>query len=344
MLEDVGKRRYGKIVVMTDADVDGSHIRTLLLTFMFRHLRPLVENGCIYIAQPPLFRVQQKKKVRYVDTHHNMMRELLELGLDGSSMRIDSDGTVFEGDNMRKVVGYLMQIEEPLATLDHRGVDLRHLSANYATDDGLLPRYRLYLGRDLHWFSTKDEMDVFITEEEQKRGHALHVADDAVTAAAKSDARGDGEDDQTVPADNLQITDLHEMRTINDVMKLLKDFGITLKDLVPAANRNGEPYYPFSVQNEDGAAKIGHLRDLVPQLRKMGERGLRITRFKGLGEMDPEELWETSLDPDNRVLLQVTMDDAAAADEMFRVLMGDHVEPRREFIEKHALDVTDLDV
>jgi DNA gyrase subunit B len=316
----------------------------LLLTFMFRHLRPLVENGCIYIAQPPLFRVQQKKKVRYVDTHENMMRELLELGLDGSAMRVDSDGTVFEGDHMRKVVSFLMQLEEPLATLDHRGVDLRHLSANFATDEGLLPRYRLYLGRDLHWFNTKEEMDTFVAQEEEKRGHALHVADDAVTAAAKADARPDGEEDPAQHTDNLQITDLHEIRTINDVLKQLKDFGITLKDLVPAANRSGEPYYPFAVENEDGVSRIGHLRDLVPTLRKMGERGLRITRFKGLGEMDPEELWETSLDPDNRILLQVTMEDAAAADEMFRVLMGDHVEPRREFIEKHALDVKELDV
>ena len=117
-----------------------------------------------------------------------------------------------------------------------------------------------------------------------------------------------------------------------------------MKDLVPAPNRNGEPYYPFEVLNEDGAVKLSSLRDFAPQLRKMGERGLRITRFKGLGEMDPEELWETSMDPAKRLLLQVRMEDAAAADEIFRVLMGDHVEPRREFIEKHALDVKDLDI
>ena len=338
VMEDVEKRRYGKVIVMTDADVDGSHIRTLLLTFIFRHLRPLVENGCIYIAQPPLYRVQQKKKVRYVDTHENMMRELLELGMDGSSLRADADGTLFEGDHMRTVVTLLRQLEEPLETLDRRGVDLRHLAANFATEDGYLPRYRVYIGRDVNWFKTKEEMNTFVAAEEEKRGHELVVADENVEAPAEAD------DEAADVAEKLQVTDLHEIRSINELLRELRDYGVTLNDLTPAPNRNGEPYYPFLILNEDGAVKLSSLRDFAPQLRKMGERGLRITRFKGLGEMDPEELWETSMDPAQRLLLQVRMDDAAAADEIFRVLMGDHVEPRREFIEKHALDVTDLDI
>jgi DNA gyrase subunit B len=338
VMEDVEKRRYGKVIVMTDADVDGSHIRTLLLTFIFRHLRPLVENGCIYIAQPPLYRVQQKKKVRYVDTHENMMRELLELGMDGSSLRADADGTLFEGDHMRTVVTLLRQLEEPLETLDRRGVDLRHLAANFATEDGYLPRYRVYIGRDVNWFTTKEEMNTFVAAEEEKRGHELVVADENVEATAETD------DEAADVTEKLQVTDLHEIRSINELLRELRDYGVTLNDLTPAPNRNGEPYYPFLILNEDGAVKLSSLRDFAPQLRKMGERGLRITRFKGLGEMDPEELWETSMDPAQRLLLQVRMDDAAAADEIFRVLMGDHVEPRREFIEKHALDVTDLDI
>ena len=342
VMEDVQKRRYGKVIVMTDADVDGSHIRTLLLTFIFRHLRPLVENGCIYIAQPPLYRVQQKKKIRYVDTHENMMNELLELGIDGSSLRADADGTVFEGEHMRKLVTLLGQLEEPLETLERRGIDLRHLSANFATEDGYLPRYRIYIGRTVSWFSTKEEMDAFVSAEEERRGHELVVADDhaeSPTATEETDA-----DEESEAQENLQVTDLHEIRSINEILRQLRDYGVTLKELVPAPNRNGEPYYPFIILNEDGTVKLSSLREFAPQLRKMGERGLRITRFKGLGEMDPEELWETSMDPEKRLLLQVRMDDAAAADEIFRVLMGDHVEPRREFIEKHALDVTDLDI
>jgi len=338
-LEDIQKRRYGKIIVMTDADVDGSHIRTLLLTFLFRHMRKLVENGCVYIAQPPLYRVQQKKKTRYVDTHENMMTQLLDLGLEGSMVTVKEDGAVFEADNLQTVVGLISRLEEPFLTLERRGIDLRRVASDFATADGLVPRYRVFLGREQHWFATKEELDAFVAAEEQKRGEQLKVADASGVAPAEGE-----EGEEEIVDDNLQIQDLHEVKTIDEVLQALKSYGVKLTDLVPAGNRNGEPYYPFVVSNEDGEHPMSSLRDLLPTLRKMGERGLKITRFKGLGEMDPEELWETSMDKHNRLLLQVTMDDAAAADEIFRVLMGDHVEPRREFIEKHALDVADLDV
>lgn len=124
----------------------------------------------------------------------------------------------------------------------------------------------------------------------------------------------------------------------------LKPYGITLKDFIPVGHRNGEPVFPQRIYKDDLPLPLSSLRDLLPKLREIGERGRRVTRFKGLGEMDAADLWETTMDPEKRVLLQVTMDDAAAADEIFRVLMGDHVEPRRDFIEKHALDVRDLDV
>ena len=331
-LEDVEKRRYGKVIVMTDADVDGSHIRTLLLTFVFRHMRKLVEHGCVYIAQPPLYRVQQKKKVRYVDTHKSMMLELLELGVEGSSVRVDKDGAIFADDNMKKVVELMVDLEEPLETLERRGIDLRHAISQAVREDGQLCRYRVFLGRQEHWFGSSEELDAFVSAEEETRGHELQVADN------------DNHDGEEQAEDNLQVHDLHEVVKINSVLRQLKDYGIKLSDLIPAGNRNGEPYYPFEIQNEDGNSKLSSLRDLPTALRKMGERGLRITRFKGLGEMDPEELWETSMDASNRLLLQVTMEDAGAADEIFRVLMGDHVEPRREFIEKHAQEVTELDV
>ena len=116
------------------------------------------------------------------------------------------------------------------------------------------------------------------------------------------------------------------------------------RQVVNAGNRNGEPYYPFHIDNPAGGIKLTSIRELITALRKLGEKGKKITRFKGLGEMDAEELWSTTMDSSTRTLLKVTMEDAAAADEMFRVLMGDAVEPRREFIEKHALDVKDLDV
>lgn len=331
-LEDVTKRRYGKMIIMTDADVDGSHIRTLLLTFIFRHMKELVKQGCIYIAQPPLYRVIQKKRTRYVQTHEEMMGELVDLGMLGTTLRYQEDGTVFEDDNFEKLVELIEEIEEALETLERRGVALKGLAKKRISDSNPLPRYQVLLGSQELWFATKTELDEFLIEEESKQGDEFHVADEVI------DQNGNGQET------TLKVTDLHEVRVINQVLEKLKGFGIKLDDLIPAANRNGEPYFPFILSSEGAETKLSSLRGLLKSIREIGEKGLQLTRFKGLGEMDSDELWQTSMDPENRILLQVTMEDASSADQIFRVLMGDHVEPRREFIEKHALDVKDLDV
>jgi DNA gyrase subunit B len=338
-MEDVSKRRYGKIIAMTDADVDGSHIRTLLLTFLFRHMRQLVEHGCVYIAQPPLYRVVQKGKTRYVQTHEQMMTELVELGLNGSRL-VAADGTQFTGEHLHKIVELMRRIDEPLELLDRRGISLRHLSSRPTTEPGVLPEWRVFLGRDEHWFTRKEEVEAFVAAEEERRGHELQVADEPKAASPQLGSEGEAPHHEST----LQRVELHEVRSINQVLREMKDYGIGVQDLIASGLKNGEPVYTYTLMHDDAPHRLASLRELLPTLRKLGEKGLRVTRFKGLGEMDSEELWDTSMDPQNRLLLQVTMQDAAAADEMFRVLMGDHVEPRREFIEKHALDVKDLDV
>jgi DNA gyrase subunit B len=144
----------------------------------------------------------------------------------------------------------------------------------------------------------------------------------------------------------VSITDLHSVRTINETLRQLQtEFNLTLNDLLPPPLKNAEQVYPYEiVSGGETVRRLQSLRDLVASVRDLGGKGLTYTRFKGLGEMNPDELFETAMDPENRVLKQVTLEDAAAAEEIFRVLMGDHVEPRREFIEKHALEVKDLDV
>jgi DNA gyrase subunit B len=341
-LEDITKRRYGKIIVMTDADVDGSHIRTLLLTFIFRHMRELVKQGCIYIAQPPLYKVIQKKKVRYVQTHEQMMTELVEFGCEGSTLLCD-DGTLFEDNNFTKVIELVSQLEEPFLTLDRRGLELKVLASHRNEGSNDLPKYRVFLGREEHWFTKKEDLDKFRTEQEAKLGDELSVADeDDPAEPTDSNNETNGEDDSKEL--QIQVNDLHEVREINKILTELKSYGINVEHFISPGNKNGEPVYLFTICNDDGDVKLPSLRDLMSSLRKMGEKGKMVTRFKGLGEMNSDELWETSMDPENRVLLQIQIEDAAAADEIFRVLMGDHVEPRREFIEKHALDVRDLDV
>lgn len=332
-LEDITKRRYGKIILMTDADVDGSHIRTLLLTFIFRHLKELIAQGCVYIAQPPLYRVMQKKNKRYVHTHEQMSKELVELGLSDTELHLE-DGTIFKGENLRKLVDLMTELTEPLETLERRGIDLRYLAIKYVSPDGLLPRYRVFYGRQQHWFAGKEDLDKFLEETSKSLGQELSISEDHAGDSSTG----------IVPENSVQVIDIHEMRMINKVLQQLAGYGVKLKDLTPAGQKNGMQLYPFKLVSDGDTVPLTGLGHLLTNLRKLGERGLKLTRFKGLGEMDSEELWETAMDPEKRTLLRVGMSDAIAADEIFRVLMGDHVEPRREFIEKHALDVKDLDV
>jgi DNA gyrase subunit B len=348
--EDVTKRRYGKIILMTDADIDGSHIRTLLLTFIFRHMRALVEHGCIYIAQPPLYKVVQRNKTRFVQTHERMVTELITLGLNGSRV-VFPNGDELTGEHLEKIVKQMQRLEEPLELLERRGVTLKYLNSKAGSTDQL-PEYRVFLGKQEHWFFDKDQVREFVQKEEQRLGRELKmagavapvVAEPAPAAVPAAEGSPAGPATPPVREELLQIIDLHEIRTINQALGELKGYGIHLPDLYPAGERDGETFYPFRILQDDHTVKMSCLRELLPQLRGLGERGMKVTRFKGLGEMDPEELWETTMNPAQRTLLKVTMDDAVAADEMFRVLMGDAVEPRREFIEKHALDVKDLDV
>ncbi len=345
-LEDVTKRRYGKIILMTDADIDGSHIRTLLLTFIFRHMRALVEHGCIYIAQPPLYKVTQRSKTRYVQTHDAMMRELIELGLNGSKV-VCMDGTEFAGDHLRRIVNMMQRLDEPLEMLERRGLTLRLLARRVHETDGTLPQYRVFLGRREDWFHNKEDRDAFVAAEEKRLGHELSVASEPSGAEKPGPEKNGTEKNGKGPLpheETLHVVDLHEIRSINIILNDLRGFGIKLADLYPPGAKDGETVYPFKILQDDHIVRMTSLRELLSQLRALGEKGMKVTRFKGLGEMDAEELWATSMNPEYRTLLQVTMEDAVAADEMFRVLMGDQVEPRREFIEKHALDVKDLDV
>ncbi|MBS0204081.1 MAG: DNA gyrase subunit B [Planctomycetes bacterium] len=343
--EDVTKRRYGKIILMTDADIDGSHIRTLLLTFIFRHMRALIEHGCIYIAQPPLYKVIQRSKTRYVQTHERMVTELITLGMHDSRV-VFPNGDEVTGEHLEKIIKQMQRLEEPFELLERRGVTLKFLHSK-SGDADKLPEYRVFLGKQEQWFFDKEGVREFVQKEETRLGRELTMVGTAAPAITPASSEPPAPGQPVVPAvreELLQIIDLHEIRTINLALGELKGYGIRLPDLYPAGAKDGETFFPFRIVQDDHTIKMTCLRELLPQLRALGERGMKVTRFKGLGEMDAEELWETTMNPQERTLLKVTMEDAVAADEMFRVLMGDAVEPRREFIEKHALDVKDLDV
>lgn len=343
---DISKRRYGKIIVMTDADVDGSHIRTLLLTFLFRHMRELMEGGFVYIAQPPLYRVTQKgrKKPRYVQTHETMMQELTDLGIEGARLIAKADEVSFAAANLTQVVDVLMEMEPHLGLLERRGIDVKYLLNKGGAEATRLPRFRVLWGDSERWFFERDEADAFVKELEDEHESQNPTPEKEEGAEEETAGKTEGEESLATVEPVCQLVDLHEIKTLNEQLAKLKDFGFTYNDFVPAGMQNAEQVYPFRIERDDQVVQLTSLRSVWPELRNLGEKGLTLTRFKGLGEMNSEELWDTSMDPEKRVLLQVRMEDAAAADEIFRVLMGDQVEPRREFIEKHALDVKELDI
>jgi len=333
--DDISKRRYGRIVLMTDADVDGSHIRTLLLTFFYRQIPKLIEEGYIYVAQPPLYRIRHKKKTRYIDTEEQMHRELLRLGIEGTELH-RPDGTVFSGERLENLAQMLASIEEPILALERRGISLRALVEKCDPETGLLPVFRVVAGQEEKWFSSKDRLDAYLESKQSERGEELEVVDEE---------EGKGAAELAAPELQLRVTEFPEIRSINRQLPKLRELGMSVRELVSKEKANGEEGPPpFLLKRGDTEVPVYDLRGLVPALRKLGERGLSITRFKGLGEMDPEELWETTMDPSRRSLIQVRLEDAQKADEMFRILMGDQVEPRREFIETHALEVRNLDV
>ncbi len=327
---DLNKRRYGKIVIMTDADVDGSHIRTLLLTFFYRQMYDLVRAGLVYVAQPPLFRVQRKKEVYYVQTEEEMREQLLQAGLADAEFDA-GDGRVLRGPEMERLCRTLAALEDSIVALERRGISLRAHAARQDPATGRLPIYHVFLGRSEHWFSTRKELDEFLAQQEEVAGQELKVADSP---------HGNGNGDK---ASQVHIIELHEVRSINNYLADLRQMGFGLDSLFPQ-ERTGVEQPRYRLRRGEMLLGLEDLRGLLAAVRSAGEKGLKITRFKGLGEMNAEELRETTLDPAHRTLIQVRMDDVAAADDLFRILMGEHVEPRREFIQKHALEVKNLDI
>src|SRR5690606_18172243 len=286
---------------------------------------------------------------RYVQTHEEMMSELLERGLAETTLTLHprpsllpahvpsdlhgkrTEAVTFDNAALRRLATALATLDEPLEVLERRGISLRRFAIEQATSEGLLPRYRVILGTDVHWFDSKQKTEDFLTAQGRDGNGRLSIADADDAGAA-------------IPGDE-PVTDLHEVRTINETLKRLKkEFDLSLNDLIPPPPKNAEAVRPYQLVSGESDRWLISLRELVATLRDLGGKGLTYTRFKGLGEMNPEELFETAMNPETRVLKQVTLEDAAAAEEIFRVLMGDHVEPRREFIEKHALDVRDLDI
>ena len=309
--QDLSKRRYGRIVIMTDADVDGSHIRTLLLTFFYRQMYDLVAQGHVYVAQPPLFRVRKGKKAHYVQTEDEMKTQLLDLGLGDSVF--DTGEALIEGERMEKLCRTLAAMEDAIIALERRGISLKIHAERQDPETLKLPVYHVFLGVNEEWFTSRADLDKYVAEQEEKLGHELRI-DGSTPVAPEPSTNGEANDEaasadgpqngETTQGPKLRIVELHEVRTINTLLSDLSELGFSIDALFPE-DRTGQEGSRYALRRGESESGLEDLRGLPAAIRAAGEKGLQITRFKGLGEMNAEELRETTLDPTNRTLLQV---------------------------------------
>ncbi|HGG65883.1 MAG TPA: DNA gyrase subunit B, partial [Rhodobacteraceae bacterium] len=313
---DISKLRYHKIVIMTDADVDGAHIRTLLLTFFFRQMPELIEGGYLYIAQPPLYKVSRGKSEVYLKDQASLEDYLIEMGVDGATLRLES-GEEIIGQDLVRVINEARQVRRILDAFPT--LYPRHILEQTAIAGGFVAGQA---DADLQGVADAVATRLDLIAEEYERGWKGRPTQDHGIRLTRM-LRG---------VDEVRTLDGRVLRS-GEARKL----GSMTETLQEVYSK------PAKLVRKDREVPIFGPIDLLDAILAEGEKGLSLQRYKGLGEMNPDQLWETTLDPEARVLLQVKIDDVAEADDLFTKLMGDVVEPRREFIQTNALNVENLD-
>jgi len=324
------KLRYHKIIIMTDADVDGSHIRTLLLTFFYRQMPQLVKQGFVYIAQPPLYSITRKKKTDYIDDDVQLNRILLQNGVEEVRLKNLADGKEFNPKQLEEILTLL-------ESLDKHATYIKRLGGNFAdyvdkrAKDGTLPQTMIKVrsGNDekVHYFITGEEVEEF------KLANSDIFSTDTEIIEKKKDG----------PTRRAKVSNLHlESKAIADLLGKLSKKGLEV-DHYAAQDK---PLFELSEGEGERASvtPLFSIPEILEGVKTVGKKGIQMYRFKGLGEMDAKELFETTMNPVKRKLLRIELSDAVEAEEMFVRLMGDEVEPRRQFIEDNALNVRNLDV
>ena len=317
---DINKLRYHKVIITADADIDGSHIRTLLLTLLYRHMYKLVEDGYVYIAQPPLFKIKRGQREEYIQTEQQMDDLLLELGREGHKFARLKDKQVFTDNQFKDLLHLLVELEKIGKNLEKKGVEFtKYLSFRHQKTKRM-PIYRVKVeGKDHFLYSDKELAS--LTGKEEKEGE-------------------------------LDMLELFEAHDLEQVIAKIEKLGLDIstysaENLAPKEVSKKEASKPkalYRITNEKEQKDLYALKEVLAFIEETAKKGMHIQRYKGLGEMNPQQLWETTMDPEKRTILKVTLEDAVETDKMFTVLMGDAVEPRREFIEDYAHQVKNLDI
>ncbi|HEX2100131.1 MAG TPA: toprim domain-containing protein, partial [Candidatus Synoicihabitans sp.] len=333
------KARYHKVIIMTDADVDGSHIRTLLLTFLYRQMKGLIERGYVYIAQPPLYKIKRKKREQYIDNDEQLNRILLELGSEDVQLTRLRDGHTFESAQIDPIVENLATLEKLGVGVTRYGASLAAYLDRYDEQAGLLPRYLARIREG------NKESHEFLRDEAARAAFVKANGLDADLDTPEVATNATEPTKPALPVPLRRIT-IHEIFESTEMAKLLRAIAAAGLDST-TFSANGEARYVVTEnpgQKSETKTELSGPPEVLAHIRTLGRKGLSIQRYKGLGEMNPKQLFETTMDPDKRRLLKVSINDAAKADALFTLLMGDDVPPRRQFIEDNALNVSYLDV
>jgi DNA gyrase subunit B len=356
---NIEKARYHKIIIMTDADVDGAHIRTLLLTFFYRQMPQLIEHGYIYIAQPPLYKVTRRKREEYVESDAHLTQILLDLGADGMRLETLEGESLLDTKGLRELLESVVEIEGIADKLRRRGISLKDYLARRDPETGAFPMYCAYmnaLGDDLdirfaiddHGLkaifaeveaeiaaATPDVVEAEVVETEE----VVEIVDEA--EAIEGEEGEEAEEapvEEAAPVQSVRYKELFFSRKLKAVVEKLEAGGFAFEQLLESEDAQ------FNIDDKGSKTPVNSLMEIAQAIRVAGRKGMTIQRYKGLGEMNPQQLWETTLDPDVRRLTKVVLEDEVKADDMFTILMGDEVEPRRQFIQENALNVTNLDI
>jgi DNA gyrase subunit B len=321
---DIGKLRYHKIILMTDADVDGAHIRTLLLTFFYRQMPKLIEHRYIYIAQPPLFKIKKGKMERYIKNEGAMNDYLITAAVEEAHLYVEAEERFVTGTALKPVLKKLIAFETLMKRMERQRIATQVVRA-------------LVLEKGFEKADLKDQKRLQQIMDRVKKFFKTHYP--AVTLTLEP-----GQDEEHKAYQilcRLQEKGLQQELVVDQNLLTSAEFRELLA-LSPAALGLGKPPYRLKIEGQEKSFVT--TAEVVQEILEIGKKGIAIQRYKGLGEMNPQQLWETTMNPETRTLLQVALEDVVMADEIFTILMGDQVEPRRNFIQTHALEVRNLDI
>ena len=322
---DISKARYHKIIIMTDADVDGSHIRTLLLTFFYRQMKDLIDHGFIYIADPPLYRISTKKMEKYVHSDRELDEFFFEMLVSDVEL-VDVKGKKkYTDQKLMALLQQLMKLDKYPRIMRKRGIPFGDYLGLFDSKKKRYPLYMVINEEEKFFFYSDSELAEFTQNEEKVKGVQMEITFDKSANGSRTN-------------DEIDVVEFYESEDISDLMTQLKEYGID------ESYFDTETRKSFVLKTKENEFHINSVQNILETMRAASRKGVNIQRYKGLGEMNPHQLWETTMNPENRMIRQVKIEDAVDAEKIFTILMGEHVAPRKAFIERHALEVQNLDV